>query len=261
MKKLICIYTCEKDKLSLSKFKSTNLYKSLKQNKNNLLLEVYADSETSFFENGKLYLNCKEDYTKLSLKTFKMITKCVTTFDFDVLIKIDCNVLETDKIYGINTKLKQRVFTENFILNTLNSDYIKNEYGGLVVSYVNNTKTLKKWGEAKNVKLNFKNKANFEFPFFCGKFYFLSYNMCEKIIQNGNNELKFFDDNLGPAEDVFIGYILNCFLNTHTKSKILNEYQNYIKVNLSEIDMHSVNTIIHKLNKQTEFEKEHCIAW
>ena len=76
MKKLICIYTCEKDKKSLYNFKQTNLYKELQNDTNTKILEVYAGSNKTQIVGNKLLLNCKEDYTSLSVKTFKMICKC-----------------------------------------------------------------------------------------------------------------------------------------------------------------------------------------
>ena len=42
--KLICIYTCEKDKKSLYNFKQTNLYKELQNDTNTKILEVYAEA-------------------------------------------------------------------------------------------------------------------------------------------------------------------------------------------------------------------------
>ena len=68
MKKLICIYTCEKDKKSLCNFKQTNLYTKLQNDKNTKIIEVYAGNiKTQILEN-KLLLKCKEDYTGLSIK-------------------------------------------------------------------------------------------------------------------------------------------------------------------------------------------------
>ena len=72
-KKLVCIYTCDKDKHSLSQFKKTKLYKQLKLDDSWCVLEVYAGAEETRFEDGVLQLNCPEEYSKLSLKTYEMI--------------------------------------------------------------------------------------------------------------------------------------------------------------------------------------------
>ena len=61
MKKLICIYTCEKDKKSLCNFKQTNLYKKLQNDTNTKILEVYAGSNKTQILENKLLLNCEED--------------------------------------------------------------------------------------------------------------------------------------------------------------------------------------------------------
>ena len=139
MKKLICIYTCEKDKKSLCNFKQTNLYKKLQNDTNTKILEVYAGSNKTQILENKLLLKCEEDYTGLSFKTFKMISKCVKHFDFEVLIKIDCNILEYKNSYGLNLNIKQQIYNETYILNTIKSDYINCGYGGSAVSFVNDT--------------------------------------------------------------------------------------------------------------------------
>ena len=92
--KLVCIYTCEKDRKSLETFKETKLYQKLISNSSFTVLEVYAGANKTFFENGVLRLKCPEEYSKLSLKTYEMIKECVKKFKFDCLIKIDCNIFE-----------------------------------------------------------------------------------------------------------------------------------------------------------------------
>lgn len=258
MKKLICIYTCETDKKSLCNFKQTNLYKKLQNDTNTKILEVYAGSNKTQILENKLLLKCEEDYTGLSIKTYKMISKCVKHFDFDVLIKIDCNILEYKNSYGLNLNIKQQIYNETYILNTIKSDYINCRYGGSAVSFVSDTSTLKTWATHKNLKLQYKRMNYFDFPFFCGKFYFLSKNFCEKIINKGKQDNIFFNENLGPAEDVYIGYVLNKNITINDKIKIFSSYLAFNDLN-NEFTKKLKNTIEQYKQKQN-FEMEHCVT-
>lgn len=258
MKKLICIYTCEKDKKSLCNFKQTNLYKKLQNDTNTKILEVYAGSNKTQILGNKLLLDCEEKYASLSIKTYKMISECVKHFDFDVLIKIDCNILEYKNSYGLNLNIKQQIYNETYILNTIKSDYINCGYGGSAVSFVNDTSTLKTWATHKNLKLQYKRMNYFDFPFFCGKFYFLSKNFCEKIINKGKQDNIFFNENLGPAEDVYIGYVLNKDITINDKIKIFSSYLAFNDLN-NEFTQKLENKIIEYKQKQN-FEMEHCVT-
>lgn len=258
MKKLICIYTCEKDKKSLCNFKQTNLYIELQNDTNTKILEVYAGSNKTQILGNKLLLECEENYTRLSIKTYKMISECVRSINFDVLIKIDCNILEYNNSYGLNLNIKKKIYTENYLAKALNSKYLKCDYGGIAVSFVNDMSMLKKWATHKNVKINYKRDVNFNFPFFCGKFYFISKNFCEKIIANSKHDNIFFDTNVGPAEDVYIGYVLNKNITLSDKIKIFSTYLAFNDLN-NEFTKKLKNTIEQYKQKQN-FEMEHCVT-
>ena len=96
MKILVCIYTCKQDNPFLESFKSTSFFQYLKSNDKFQIIEVYGGSNTSFVHNDKLLLECPEEYKSLSIKTYEMINQCVKHFEFDHLIKIDCNVFDHD---------------------------------------------------------------------------------------------------------------------------------------------------------------------
>ena len=143
MKKLICIYTCEKDKKSLCNFKQTNLYKELQNDTNTKILEVYAGSNKTQILGNKLLLDCEEKYASLSIKTYKMISECVRSINFDVLIKIDCNIFEKNKIENNNLNCEKN------ISSILNSEYVTSNYGGSKLSFADSEDSLVN-GQMKN---------------------------------------------------------------------------------------------------------------
>ena len=236
MKKLICIYTCEKDKKSLCNFKQTNLYKELQNDTNTKILEVYAGSNKTQILGNKLLLDCEEKYASLSIKTYKMISECVRSINFDVLIKIDCNIFEKNKIENNNLNCEKN------ISSILNSEYVTSNYGGSKLSFADSEDSLVKWANEKQIKLLLASDINFNFPFFCGKFYFLSKESC-KVIANDKNKIlaEKFKNNYGGVEDIFVSCCLNknkdemyyfLIFNEHIKSlkcSSNNEYIDYIK--------------------------------
>tara|TARA_B100002019_G_C21271781_1_gene602799 strand:- start:4328 stop:5035 length:708 start_codon:yes stop_codon:yes gene_type:complete len=229
----------------------------LQNDTNTKILEVYAGSNKTQIVGNKLLINCKEDYTSLSVKTFKMICKCSSSINFDVLVKIDCNILEYKNSYGLNLDVKKKIYTENYLAKTLNSKYLKCDYGGIAVSFVNDMAMLKKWAIHKNVKINYKRDVNFNFPFFCGKFYFLSNNFCEKIVANGRADNVFFDKNAGPAEDIYVGYVLNKIIRSKEKIQIFKDHINFS--NLKNRFLQKLNLTIQRLETKNNFEKENCV--
>lgn len=213
MKKLICIYTCEKDKKSLCNFKQTTLYKELQNDTNTKILQVYAGSNKTQMLANKLLLECEENYASLSIKTYKMISECVRSINFDVLIKIDCNIFEYENTnYGFTKKIKHDLFNEEHIKNVFLSNKLDTDYYGTALSVIKSFKSFQTWANHKNIKLNCnENDLQYNVPFFAGKFYSCSRNFCEYISNNGESLSYVFADKLGGAEDVFIGNIYKQF--------------------------------------------------
>lgn len=207
MEKLICIYTCEKDKKSLCNFKQTNLYKELQNDKNTKILEVYAGSNKTQLLENKLLLDCEEDYARLSIKTYKMISECVKSINFDVLIKIDCNIFEyKNKNFGFNKKIKKDLFNEKCVTAMIFSDKIQSDYFGSGLTFLRSFDSLSKWSTYKKVKLKCKKSSiNFGKPYYTGKFYMCDKNFCEYISHYGKNKAIYFAENLGGIEDLYIG--------------------------------------------------------
>ena len=255
MKQLICIYTCEKDKKSLQDFKNSSLYKSFKNNVNAHIIEVYAGHEKTKIINNSLLLNCKEEYSKLSIKTYKMISECLLKYKFDILIKIDCNILEKC------TYDKFNLYSEETILKLYNSSYLEKEYFGTFLSFTDSYSSLSNWASQKNIKLNCKADFYFNIPFFGGKFYSLTRKSCENI-SNYNNYLNAtkFAIEYGGVEDVFVSH---CLYKYKAETKYLNLILNYIefaeKYDISKCYVKKIRSKFKLKLKQYKRDKENCV--
>ena len=96
---IICIYTHTGDIDALNKFKSSTIYKTIKECKEFKILEVFGNEifNKPVYDGNKLIVDCRDEYSALSVKTFKMIKSCVDNFKFDNIIKIDANILDYSK--------------------------------------------------------------------------------------------------------------------------------------------------------------------
>jgi hypothetical protein len=223
MKKLICIYTCEKDKKSLCNFKQTNLYNKLQNDKNTKILEVYAGSNKTQILGNKLLLECEENYASLSIKTYKMIKTCNSLFEFEHLIKIDCNIFEyINTNYGYPYVVLDDFLNEDSVTNLI----VKNtqeDYTGLLLSQTNNENSLYEWAKKKNIKVN-QLKHTHCVPFFTGKIYKMNRLFCDYIELNGKSEANYFAKNYGGAEDLYIGYMYTKFKENYLQSNLILNY-------------------------------------
>lgn len=263
MKKLICIYTCEKDKKSLYNFKQTNLYKKLQNDTNTKILEVYAGSNKTQILGNKLLLDCEENYAGLSIKTYNMISECVRSINFDVLIKIDCNIFEYENTnYGFTKKIKHDLFNEEHITNVIFSDKLNTDYYGTALSVVKSFKSFQMWAEHKNIKLNCsESDLEYNVPFFAGKFYSCSRNFCEYISNKGESLADIFVKKLGGAEDVFMGTIHREF--TNDKINLIIDYliqcdfQNFTKE--TKRYLYNLLESYQEEYKKYELEESNCV--
>jgi len=266
LKKLVCIYTCEKDKYSLSQFKKTKLYKQLKLDDSCCVIEVYAGSKKISFENGILRLTSPEEYSKLSLKTFEMIAECSSMwFDFDYLFKIDCNVFEhgNDGV-GFPEEIRSDLFQEDLIEKLILDDsYLKLDYSGSAISYIRTSDSLNKWATCKNLNVA-KLKPQHRAPFFTGKFYGMSRSFCEFIAKNGKNESYYFADNYGGAEDVYTGHMFSKYKKVNFKSElVLNYVENIVATTRHPKTKQYLKRLIGICNddfKKFEFEQRNCVT-
>lgn len=212
MKKLLCVYTHIDDTEMLSQFKNTSLYKKAFQNPNIEVIEVYAGAPTTKYFDGKLFLSCKESYTELSVKTYKMIKHCVSDFEFDVLVKVDASICGYGdrEIVGTYTKeIRNFLYNLDRVENALFSDEWfrqHGDYGGVHLSTRGTHRGIEGWAIAKGVEIDF-NAEFFENadPFFMGKFYFMSRDFCKFVAENGKELAIRHVKNLGGSEDSFVG--------------------------------------------------------
>jgi len=261
MKKLICIYTCVKNKKSLYKFKQTRFYNEIKKSNKFEIVEVYADGKKTQYNNNKLILDCEEDYSQLSIKSFKMIFECFEKFSFDKLIKIDCNIFEyKTNEYGFPYEILNNLLCENEIRNLV-FDENKNDYFGSMLSYSQSENSLKKWANVKNLKVS-SLKLKHRVPFFTGKCYCMSRNFCEYIKNNGNQEAEYFVKNYGGVEDLYVGYMYSKYKSLNSKFDLV---LNYVKCHNKKNNIHTHNYFKRLINindlqfKKFEFEEKNCI--
>lgn len=262
MKKLICIYTCEKDKESLKRFKTTNLYKFISKSKKFQVIEVYAGANTTKLNNNKLLLSCEEDYSNLSIKTHEMIKECVRRFKFDYLIKIDCNVLEYEQNnYSIPTEIIGDFCDEDTLINFMSYNQ-NNDYFGAMISNAGSEDSLKIWSRQKKLKTK-SLEFNHRVPFFIGKLYSLSRNFCEFVSSNDDKESKFFKKYYGGIEDLYIGYLFDKYETKNLKSEFILDFILYSRNLISNKKTQKyINKIIKLYDNQIKKnirDTEHCV--
>lgn len=253
MKKLVCIYTCEKDKKSLCNFKQTNLYKKLQNDTNTKILEVYAGNDKTRVLGNKLLLDCEEKYAGLSIKTYNMISECVKNFSFDMLFKIDCNIFEYKNTkFGFNKKIKKDLFNEEFATNIILSSKINLDYFGPALTFLRSFDALNKWAIHKKVKLKCKKSdINFSKPYYTGKFYMCDKKFCEYISQNGKNKAIYFAKDLGGIEDLFIGDLYAEYKHEHLEMVI-----SYL-TNILEHRKYTESTLVYLYKLYREFKAKY----
>ena len=223
MKKLVCIYTCVNDKKSLNVFKKTKLYNKLKHDNDFKVIEVYAGANETSLNGDILKLNTSEDYSKLSQKTYEMIKTCNSLFEFEHLIKIDCNIFEyINTNYGFPYVVLDDFLNEDSVTNLIVED-TQEDYTGLLLSQTNNENSLYTWAKKKNIKVN-RLMHTHCVPFFTGKIYKMNRLFCNYIELNGKYEANYFAKNYGGAEDLYIGYMYTQFNENYLQSNLILNY-------------------------------------
>tara|TARA_B100000035_G_scaffold106874_1_gene90641 strand:+ start:790 stop:1446 length:657 start_codon:yes stop_codon:yes gene_type:complete len=145
---LVCIYTCEKDRSSLEKLKSTNWYKDISSRNNFQAIDVFADesiNEEYQLKNNTLTVKTQESYDNLCIKTYKMIQACNQLFEFDYLLKIDSNIIENR-----HNKTSMLFSFEYFLEKFYNSGVI-GEYNGLTPIAGNTIESFRNWANSKSL--------------------------------------------------------------------------------------------------------------
>jgi chondroitin 4-sulfotransferase 11 len=213
VKKLICLYTCLRDRRNLEEFKKTSLYARILNDASSEVIEVYADAPTTNYSDGKLYLSCEESYDKLSSKTYEMIKYCVSNFEFDQLVKIDPSIVAQSKgvggghsaetlsfFYDLN-RIENMVFSDDYMTN-------RGGYGGAMLQGGENSRGYTGWAQMKGVDVNYDAEFSADSPtpfIYTGKFYFVNNEFCNYIAEHGEKTAYRYVENLGGSEDMFVG--------------------------------------------------------
>ena len=93
IKKLVCVYTDEFDTENCNTL-IDYLNNNINLVENNIsIIKVRAGHKRDEFVGDTLFLNCKESYDSLSVKTYEMIRMCTQHRDFDFLIKVDSSIV------------------------------------------------------------------------------------------------------------------------------------------------------------------------
>lgn len=203
---LVCIYTCEKDRSSLEKLKSTDWYKDISSRNNFQTIDVFADesiNEEYQLKNNTLTVKTQESYDNLCIKTYKMIQACNQLFEFDYLLKIDSNIIENR-----HNKTSMLFSFEYFLEKFYNSGVI-GEYNGLTPITGNTIESFRNWANSKSlfvmpeVILSELGDSCWPKSYWAGGCYCLGKNSILKILQQKNLFGK-FKNLMGGCEDMAI---------------------------------------------------------
>tara|TARA_Y100001933_G_C18982643_1_gene557249 strand:- start:449 stop:1795 length:1347 start_codon:yes stop_codon:yes gene_type:complete len=212
-KKLVCIYTQLKDADKLEKFKKSSLYSKMISNPNMKVVEVYAGSPQTKNSDGKLFLSCEEEYSKLSVKTYEMLKYCANNFDFDHLVKIDSTIIDYKD--NLLPEHMSEFYYDTSRIDTLlySNDYsdVPHYFGSCLLAN-GSCQNFDKWAAHKNMKINYYE----EFPdgppaYYTGKFYVMSNEFVKYVAKSGKQLANRHVKNMGGSEDTFIGRMFTKF--------------------------------------------------
>lgn len=102
MKWLICIYSSHDDLHHAKKLRKIINKSEIRNDQQNIIVLTDINQKQDFRydkANNILYLNIKECYTYLSLKTELMIRACSELFDFEFLVKWDASTIDPERCY------------------------------------------------------------------------------------------------------------------------------------------------------------------
>ncbi len=182
---LVMINSCEKDAGHLQSFKESKLYKDLKLDDNFHVVEYYRDSTEEKFEKNKLYLVGTEDYSLLHFKTYGMIKWCYKNYEFDRIIKLDCNWMTYNHV-GERTRTK--LCSSDKVTDLLYNRHTKNYYGTNGRYF--EKKDYVTWMENKRMpnQLDLPDFMNTKTWYYCGKAYSVSYDFAKYISTSDASE-------------------------------------------------------------------------
>jgi hypothetical protein len=175
---IVAINCCKSDLKHLNKFKESKMYRDLKMSDDFYLLEYYRGSETECAVKNKLHLVGDERYDKLHFKTYRLMQWCYKNFEFDRIVKLDCNWMTYDNVgLRTRTKLCSPKKVEHLLYNKNNKNYI-----GTNGRYFKKEDYIS-WMRNKRITntLDIPEFMNVKTWYYCGKAYSCSYDFAKYI--------------------------------------------------------------------------------
>lgn len=223
---LICIYSSLED-LPLAEKLKTIILNNCTISKFKVLIVLSKkdlDEDYTYCRfSGKLFLNVKECYTHLSLKTELMIKACSKLFDFNYLIKWDASTIDVNRCYAEleSPKFCLKYIKSNKFINTHYSSHLRAKCNGArSKAWFNNNKSkfLKVLNE-EGRDLECEGFIPNQVSYFRGKFYIISKDFCDFISHSKECRQIFrknFQHNFG-SEDMSVGMCFEQFKKNHDK--------------------------------------------
>ena len=209
---LVCIYTCEQDRLFLDEFYDSVVGRYLLQLPNSPRFEVYANPfiGQSFHHATRLVLRASETYETLSLKTYEMIRYCVQHFQFCRLLKIDVTTVK--KTFDPQYVGRKPIDLARLVQFLRESPHEK-DYDGFRLQARHSRQNAMNWARKKGRPINYESLFGDGPmpPFFNGKCYFLSWEFARFISEHGARTAQQWVESLIGAEDVMVGRLFQDF--------------------------------------------------
>ncbi len=217
---LICIYSSHEDLHLAEQLRlKVNTTPTLKDQ--NVIIVLTDTNQKEKYrhdkENGMLYLNIKECYTYLSLKTELMIEACVELFDFNHLIKWDASTMDESRCHAEQDTADECL---DFLIK---NEYTNKHYNSHIYTKCNGEqsrawfkamkKPLLKILQNEGRDLESESFIPEQIFYYRGKFYIMSKKFCEFINSSEEcNEIfrKNFQHNFG-SEDLSVGLCFEQF--------------------------------------------------
>ena len=209
---LVCIYTCEQDRIFLDQFYCSDVGRYLLQLPNTPILEVYADPHIghSYHHGNKLILRAPEKYETLSLKTYEMIRYCVRHFQFCRLLKIDVTTVKTR---FAPQYVGRKPINLAGLVQFLRESPPEKDYDGWRLQAGHSRENAMNWAKKKGRTIDYERLFGNGLmpPFFSGKCYFLSWVFAKFISEHGAGTAQEFAECLIGAEDVMVARLFQDF--------------------------------------------------
>lgn len=261
IKKLVCVYTDEFDTENcdtLIDYLNNNI--NLAEN-NISIIKVRAGHKRDEFVGDTLFLNCKESYDSLSVKTYEMIRMCTQHRDFDFLIKVDSSIVGYGNRENVGYSKRVRSFFYNLkrIKFLLENDFKFREfcdYGGLHRTLSGGSKSgYDKWAEQKNVGMDYDKGFGEETPppKYTGKLYFMSRKLCNQIVCTGYKTSRDHVKYLGGSEDTLVARIYGRYYkeNWHEDTEYQVEAEKFL--NFRENTTHGRYKSLYIINHEKKY--------